>query len=335
MKRIASSVACLGLFAPLLPATSISFVGLETGSVVQNWWKKSVVKALDLDADHRYGGAGYFQITPRTLNPEEIANTWSDIAVSGNDLGITPISMTEWYPTLFATPSFITSVPSGGAGNYVNSDTYQQFVTPYSSETLRQGVLAVTIPEDVENEGTPPGGDPGRWCNAFTFTLSKNANFRLGVAVDTGTFIDAENPLDASNAPDYVSVSKVNGAEEFSVALSRNGVPDMVFFDITGNADEVFSVRLWQTTDETGGPIAFALVTFDQLTTPLPTLSQTRVGKELTLSWELGIPGWILESSTDLGIADIWYPVLGVENNSVTLDTTNVPKNFFRLRNDP
>jgi hypothetical protein len=97
----------------------------------------------------------------------------------------------------------------------------------------------------------------------------------------------------------------------------------------------MFSVRLWRTAGEAGGPIAFSLVIFDQLPAPVPTLSQTRDGNNLALSWELGIPGWILESSTDLGFVDIWDPVPNVDDNSVTLDMTGVPKKFFRLRNDP
>ncbi len=332
MNRFASSLACLSLLAPALRATpTIIYVGTESGTTVQNWSNPAVPKTKDLNGDDRFGGAGYYQITPGT-----VGNTWSDTAESGNNLGINAL-----YPTRHETPSFITSVPSGGSGNYVNSDFYQQFVTPYSSETLRQGVLAVSIPEDVENEGTIPGGDPGRWCNAFTFTLSQNANFRLGIAVDTGTYMGPENPMDANNAPDFVSIYNEQTGEIFStqplsspVSLNRNGVPDMVFFDITGSVNEVFSVRLWQTTGETGGPIAFALITFDQ--TPAPTLSYALNGDDITLSWEPEIPGWILESSTDLGVGDDWNPVPDANNdNSVTVPMTGVPNNFFRLRKNP
>jgi hypothetical protein len=58
-------------------------------------------------------------------------------------------------------------------------------------------------------------------------------------------------------------------------------------------------------------------------------------GSNVTLSWEQNIPGWILESSTDLGVTDAWETVPGVEKNSVTLSTIGVPKNFFRLRKNP
>lgn len=108
MKRPALSLACLGLLAPMLSATSIEFKGTESGGAVQNWSNTAVAKLQDIDGDNRYGGAGYFQITPGATG-----DTWSNPVDSGNDLGITPMSITEWYPTLFATPSFITSVPLG------------------------------------------------------------------------------------------------------------------------------------------------------------------------------------------------------------------------------
>jgi hypothetical protein len=127
----------------------------------------------------------------------------------------------------------------------------------------------------------------------------------------------------------------VNTVEAFSDALTRDGIADMVFFDISGNAGDVFEVNLWQTNSLIGvdGPIAFALVTFDQF--PTPTLTCVQDGNNFTLSWEQNIPGWVLESSTDLGKDDAWDPVPGVENNSVSVPTAGVPKNFFRLRKDP
>ncbi len=62
--------------------------------------------------------------------------------------------------------------------------------------------------------------------------------------------------------------------------------------------------------------------------TPLPVLSCTPSGNNLTLSWPVDVPGWTLESSTDL---DAWDPVPGVVNNSVTVPMTEA-RQFFRLK---
>jgi len=40
------------------------------------------------------------------------------------------------------------------------------------------------------------------------------------------------------------------------------------------------------------------------------------------------VTGWVLESSTDLGIGDVWDPVPGVVDNSVTVPMDDFPKNL-------
>jgi hypothetical protein len=67
----------------------------------------------------------------------------------------------------------------------------------------------------------------------------------------------------------------------------------------------------------------------------VPKLTITRSGNGLTLSWPAQVTGWILESSTDLGLGDTWEPVPGVVDHSVTLDISGVPENFFRLKSVP
>lgn len=69
--------------------------------------------------------------------------------------------------------------------------------------------------------------------------------------------------------------------------------------------------------------------------TGIPTLSYAQSGNNFTLSWPVDVTGWVLESSTDLGIADVWDPVPGVVANSVTVPMTGTPKNFFRLKSTP
>lgn len=317
MKRIIPSLACLGLLAPVLQATSITYVGTESGTTVENWSNTAVVKTQDLNGDDRFGGAGYYQITPGA-----VGDPWSTAAVANNDLGIT-----EEYPTQYSPPAFLSGGPVGVQGNYVNLDVSPFFKNPGGVDPVRQGSL---WPDTVDQtEGNIPGDIPGIRSSVINITLGKSASFRLGVAVDT--------MADGYYAPDYVSVSNSSTGEIFSAQLVCDGVADMVFFDIGGIPGEEFEVSLWKIDDDLGlgtdSRGSIALITFDQL--PTPTLTYTQNGSDITLSWELDIPGWILESSTDLGVGDHWDPVPGVVNNSVTLDMTGVPKNFFRLRKDP
>jgi len=317
------SLLCLGMLAASAHAASINFVGTETGAAVQNWSYVGVPKTpgIDIDNNNRFGSAGYYQITPGA-----VGNSWSDAAEANNNLGITQI-----YPTLFSKPDFLNGNPLGAEGSYSNPSTAPDFMNPEGNALIRQGGLAPSS-GNIEFVFTPDDVEGVRHV-AFSFTLSESANFRLGIAVDTSGV--------AADAPDYVYVSNVTAGDVFSTPLIRNGVPDMVFFDIQGNAGDVFVVKLFvkliQENEElpVDGPIPFSLITFDQQ--PVPTLSYSLDGNNFTLSWEPEISGWTLESSTDLGGNDDWAAVTEPEvvNNSVTLNITGTPKNFFRLRKDP
>jgi hypothetical protein len=204
----------------------------------------------------------------------------------------------------------------------VNTEDFPVFSDASGTGLVRQGSIWLSEPEQ---EGIMPGEIPGNWKTAFSFTLSEDAGFRLGVAVDA---------MDSGDrAPDHVSVWNVATGEVFSTLLTRDGSSDMVFFDIQGSEGDEFEVRLWQ---EGFNRYGFALITFDELPAPPPpTLVCTRAGNLITLSWQPEITGWVLESSTDLGVSDAWSLVPGVSNNSVSVSMDGVPKNFFRLRKDP
>ncbi len=299
----------------LITFDAIPSVGTEVGGdpfPVQNWSNAGVAKAHDIGGTELYGTDGYYQIRPS-------ADVEINEGVGGaNDLGITAGS----DPSLHVQPSF-TSPLVGGAGTYVNLGGYSLYRGPDGSSLVRQGALSL----DLTQSGTSPGG-AGAWDNAFNFTLTAAANFRLGIAVDSvgsGTY-----------APDYVSIyNSGTGLTSFSAALTRDGVPDMVFFDVAGNTGDQIIVALWQNSPG-AGPAAFSLITFDLLPPAgVPTLSYSRSGNLFTLSWPEDVSGWTLESSIDLGVGDLWDPVHGVINNSVTLDMTGFPKNFFRLKSNP
>ncbi len=321
MNRFALSLACLCLLAPTLRATpTISYVGTESGTTVQNWSNPAVPKTKDLRGDDRFGGAGYYQIMPAEIGTDNAGLT----ATAGNDLGVsldisgTPVGT---YSTASQTPTFLSGIPSGAAGQFINNTNFPNYRAASGTTELRQGAIWL-LESNIQEEGTSPGGT-SNWNTAFNFTLSQAAGFRLGVAVD--------NMSDPDVAPDYVSVFNTATGNVFSGALTRDGISDMVFFDIEGGAGDSFVVILWHFDFIR---TAFALITFDQ--TSVPTLSYALNGDNITLSWEPEIPGWILESSTDLGVGDDWNPLPDANNdNSVTVPMTGVPKNFFRLRKNP
>jgi hypothetical protein len=223
-------------------------------------------------------------------------------------------------------PSFLSSI-SGGSGTYVNFGAYPNFRGPDGSSLYRQGALSVPV-----NQGpydSPAGNNTSHVGVPVQFTLGAPGNFRLGLAVDT--------VADGNFAPDYASVFSNSTGTVFSPALTRDGNPDMVFFDITGDVGDTFIVGLWQNiaTQHTYQIAALSLITFDLLPNgEPPVLSYAIENDNFVLSWPAETIGWTLESSTDLGDSDLWDPVPGVDNNSVSVPMT-APKNFFRLKINP
>ncbi len=62
-----------------------------------------------------------------------------------------------------------------------------------------------------------------------------------------------------------------------------------------------------------------------------PSLSITRTGGNVTISWSSDYTGFDLESSSSLTTGSTWSPVSGVVNNSVTL-TNPTGTQFYRLK---
>jgi autotransporter-associated beta strand protein len=251
VSHLAALLLPVCLAAPGLGAT-ISYVGAEVGAstngfAVQNWSNLGVSKLYDLGGSEVYGTSGYYQIRPMPWDPG--AASIYQGAPSGNNLGITATT----DPTLYSAPVFLSSI-TGGAGDYVNFSGYSIFRGPDGSSLYRQGALSVAVNNGPYN--TPSGNNNGYFGEAFSFTMASNmgADFRLGIVVDTvnsGTY-----------APDYVSIYNSGIGSTFSTQLTRDGTPDMVFFDLTASAGESFSAALWQLSG-TQSAAAFGLVTFD------------------------------------------------------------------------
>jgi hypothetical protein len=262
---------------------------------VHDWSNASIAKDHDSDGNNAYGTAGYWQIRPTT----DLID-FAESVGGGNSLGVSAGSS----PTLVQVPTFLSSI-SGGAGTYVNFGGYPTFRGPDGSSLYRQGALSVPVTEGPYN--SPAGNDASRVGVPVQFTLGAPGRFRLGLAVDS--------VADGSFAPDYVSVYSNSTGTVFSPALTRDGNPDMVFFDLTGEAGDVFIVGVWQNV-ATQHPYqigTLSLITFDLLPdSEPPVLSYDLDNGNFVLSWPVETTGWTLESSTDLGDSDIWDPVTGV-----------------------
>jgi hypothetical protein len=317
-------LATLGAVTTLLQTAesgTVTYVGTEisTGSSypVHDWSNASVAKNHDSDGNNQYGSAGYLQIRPMPWDPAPA--TIGEAAGSGNDLGISAGS----NPSLYLSPSFLSTI-SGGAGSYVNFGPYPTFRGPDGSSLYRQGSLSVSVNDGPFN--SPAGENASHVGVPVQFTLGASGNFRLGLAVDC--------VADGTYAPHYVSVFNLSTGTVFSPVLTRDGNPDMVFFDITGNAGENFIVGLWQNVGSQS-VAALSLITVDLLPdSDPPVLSYAIQDGNFVLSWPAETTGWTLESSTDLGTPDTWDPVPGVVDNSVSVPMT-APRNFFRLKKNP
>jgi len=251
-------------------AVEVTYVGKEVGDggssyVVQNWSLTSVGKQFNTPSgQERYGTAGYYQIRP-TLNssPQSV----SEVVPSGNDLG----QAAESEATLSSPPLFISSI-TGGAGTLVNLGGCSTYLGSDSTTVYRQGGLSVSV--GIGPHDSPAGTDASYFGEVLQFTLGANAKFRIGLAVDS---VGTGNHGPGIYSPDYVSIYNNATGSVFSGALTRDGNPDMVFFDIEGNAGDSFTVGLWQNTGSQSVAV-LSLVTFDHQTLP----AVTYVGKEVS-----------------------------------------------------
>ncbi len=305
-----------------LMAVEVTYVGKEVSDgsssyAVQNWSLTSVGKQFNtLSGQERYGTAGYYQIRP-TLNssPQNI----SDVVPSGNDLGQTAGS----EATLSSPPLFVSSI-TGGAGTLVNFDGYPTYLGSDGSTVYRQGGLSVSVGNGPHD--SPAGAGASYFGEVLQFTLGASAKFRIGLAVDS--------VADANYAPNYVGIYNASTGTKFSAALIRDGTPDMVFFDIEGNAGESFTVGLWQNTGSQSVAV-LSLVTFDvnqAATDTTPPVIELNGATSVSVAWG---SSYTDEGATATDDVDSVVTVIpsGAVNTSkpgvytITFDTTDASGN--------
>ena len=240
-------------------AVTISYVGTEPGVgpnfVTQNWSNSAVPKSYATGTSNTYGKNGYWQIRPITY-PSGTNSIYSP-AAAANNLGTSAGS----FPTLWSgsLPAFMSSI-TGGAGDYVNFNTYATYRGPDGSSLYTQGGLSVPVNQGPFN--TPSGANTGYFGLSATMVLTFSGTVRVGIAVDSvasGTY-----------APNYVSIYSNSTGSVYSSLLTRDGTPDMAVFDIGNPAGETFTVAQWQLAG-TQSASAFSLVTVDVIPVPEPS----------------------------------------------------------------
>lgn len=259
-RSIAALLTTAVAFAVSAPchAVTIAYVGTEPGTtpnfVTQNWSNSAVPKSYATGTSNTYGKNGYWQIRPIPYPPSSTIYT---PAASGNDLGTSGTS----FPTLWSgsLPAFMSSI-TGGAGDFVNFNSYAIYRGPDGSALYTQGGLSVPVNQGPFN--TPSGANTGYFGLSADMVLTFSGTVRVGIAVDSVN--------DGTYAPNYVGIYSNSTGTVFSSVLTRDGTPDMAVFDIVNPAGETFTVSQWQLAG-TQSASAFSLVTVDVIPVPEPS----------------------------------------------------------------
>ena len=199
-------VAFGGVFAS---AASISYVG-EDVTTNDKWRTNDHAKAFDLDGDNVYGTAGYY-------------------AAIKTNAGVD------------ASPDFMMVTRLWGSDDAELSENYQaSFDDP-----------DLTGPDPVADIlcGDWWGGDDGE-VDVFRVELTQAASFRLGVLADqTGLFGVTDPPGVLYESPKGVRVRQDGGPADGGMQNTlgpgeawRNADVDYFFFDVSGEAGDVFIV---------------------------------------------------------------------------------------------
>jgi hypothetical protein len=259
------------------------------------------------------------QVTAETAVPTTQAElvTNGDFSAGAAVFGGSP---TDWNATIGAAGvgQFSPAVPAPLTGQVAYMGANTQIV-----HTLGQTLL----PDTTYYISFDYQGSVGDFSGTNTFDGFIGYGTGSGATSGFAGFIAGGDLLSGSNV---WSPRITTAAQSFNISFTTPSV-------ITGSSDNLAIILNPALDNVTGFQVYLDNVSVIAATqvTGVPTLSYSRSGSNFTLSWPVDVTGWTLESSTDLGIADTWDPVPGVVNNSVTLDMTGFPKNFFRLKSNP
>jgi hypothetical protein len=220
---------------------SVIFVGVEDGAApsfrAQRWSLAEEKKTFAV-SNNAYGSSGYYVLAP------------------GKDVPSTPVTHDDitGFNTALLKPDFLAAHPTPVAGTWVNYPGYALVTKPQPTNAFDAWRIGgISAPLTGAANGA---GEETKFADFFSFKLSADAHFRLGILVDafdSGGF-----------APDYVSVydDASKKAVYNAAALKREAVPKLVLFDIDGKAGSTYAVALHR---KTTGLTGFSLITFDKL----------------------------------------------------------------------
>lgn len=238
MKAVLRNACALSLLACTVLHAELSFIGVEVDTAATAW-SDPTVKKIHAAKDDVYGSSGYY-----VLAPGGEQGSTSTPVVGNNIAG--PKNQPA-SPTVILRPAALTAEPGVVNGLWVNFPGYALISQPdpKAGEFRAGGISSDTV----------EGGNVGAYKDFIFFSVKPGASVRLGILVDA-----FKHPAYAADA---ISVCEVaTGAVVYSETLSRDGVPDLVVFDLTNlSGGEVqYNVALHTQTPSLTG---FSLLTFD------------------------------------------------------------------------
>jgi hypothetical protein len=236
------------LFIAILAApawAAVTFVGVESGAPPNfqaQRWSLATEKKTHAVTNQLYGCSGYYCLAPGADVPSKPV---AESAIAG-------------FGTAFCKPDFLAAYPTVVAGTWVNYPGYAMVTKPEAAgagDAFRIGGISATVAAPTKGAGAET-----KYVEVFSFKLTAGVRFRFGIMVDA---FDGGGAY----APDYVSVSEdVSQKAVYNTApLKRDGLPDLVLFDIEGKAGTTCTVALHRRTPTDGATVGFSLITFDRL----------------------------------------------------------------------
>ena len=248
-KLIGTLMALGALAIPAQAAvTFVSSLQNDSSSEISSWSATGTAKSADLDGNNYYGSDGY---------------SWMNASGSG---GVT----TALTSLVESAPSYTSGITYTGSGT--GSTSYSGSHGPLTDNRLipaGTGIDDVSVGyAGINYAGTATGATVLQ--EIFSYTM--NRNMAVGETIRLGVVLDSFG--DGSNIVGADSLRIVAGGTADATGVTRSGVMDMYFFDITGlsSGDEI---QIWgaNATETTGAlnSITISGVTFDSVAVPEPS----------------------------------------------------------------
>lgn len=241
MKLSLRATIFLGLLGCTVSHAGVIFVGVETDAAATTWSDPGETKTFAAEGNV-YGSLGYYVLAPSAAD-----QTSTSTPVVNND--ITGPQHQLAMPTQISSPDALAKDPWVVGGTWVNVPNYSIISKPDpKAGDFRVGAIS---------SDTVEGGNVGAYKDFTYFLLKPGESVRLGILVDALG--------QALYAADAISVHEGStGNVVYSEPLSRDGVPELVVYDLmnTSGSEVQFNIALHT---QKPGITGFSLLTFDPL----------------------------------------------------------------------